>query len=70
MAVIHIYMEVSQGNSLCSYLKQAKMSFLFPFLYKLGEQEGKTSPAWGEVDTSGRGMRWGKDEYGTNTVHT
>jgi hypothetical protein len=28
---IHIYMEMSQGNSLCSYLKQAKMSFFFPF---------------------------------------
>jgi hypothetical protein len=27
--IIHIYMEISQGNSLCSYLylKQAKMSF-------------------------------------------
>jgi hypothetical protein len=29
--IIHIYMEISQGNSLCSYLylKQAKMSFFF-----------------------------------------
>jgi hypothetical protein len=32
--IIHIYMEISQGNSLCSYLylKLAKMSF-FSFLY-------------------------------------
>jgi hypothetical protein len=28
---IHIYMEMSQENSLCSYLKQTKMSF-FSFL--------------------------------------
>jgi hypothetical protein len=29
--LIHIYREISQGNSLCSYLylKQAKSSFLF-----------------------------------------
>jgi hypothetical protein len=29
--IIHTYMEISQGNSLCSFLyhKQAKMSFLF-----------------------------------------
>jgi hypothetical protein len=25
--IIHIYMKMSQGNSLCSFLKQAKMSF-------------------------------------------
>jgi hypothetical protein len=35
--IIHIYMEISQGNSLWSYLyhKQAKMS-VFSF-YKIGE---------------------------------
>jgi hypothetical protein len=43
-------MEISQGNSLCSYhyLTQAKMScfsfYLFFFAYKIGEQEGGTSP--------------------------
>jgi hypothetical protein len=33
VVIIHIYMGISQGNSLCSYLylKQAKMSF-FSFL--------------------------------------
>jgi hypothetical protein len=47
---MHIYMEISQGNSLCSYhyLKQAKIScfsfYLFFFAYKIGEQEGGTSP--------------------------
>jgi hypothetical protein len=25
--IIHMYMEMSQGHSLCSYYKQAKMSF-------------------------------------------
>jgi hypothetical protein len=36
----HMYMEMSQGHSLCGYLKQAKMSF-FPFFllqnYRTGE---------------------------------
>jgi hypothetical protein len=46
--IVHTYMELSQGNSLCSYLylRQAKMSsfFLFFFLYKTEEQEGRTGP--------------------------
>jgi hypothetical protein len=41
-------MEVPQGNSLYSYLKQVKMSFIFPFFCKIGNQEGRTSPAWGK----------------------
>jgi hypothetical protein len=44
-------MELSQGNSLCSNLKQAKMSF-FSF-YKIRAQEGRTGPACG-VGTNGR----------------
>jgi hypothetical protein len=42
--IIHIDMEISQGNSLCSYfnLKQAKMSFFSFFFYK--NREG---PGWG-----------------------
>jgi hypothetical protein len=57
-------MEITQGNSLCSYLylKLAKMpcfSFyvLWFFFYKIKEQEGRTGSArvgWG-VDTSGSG---------------
>jgi hypothetical protein len=43
--ITHMYMEVPQGNSLCSYLKQAKMSFFFPFFCKIGEQEGRMGPA-------------------------
>jgi hypothetical protein len=44
--IIHIYIEMPQGNSLCSYLKQAKMSFFF---YKIGEQESRTSPVLGVI---------------------
>jgi hypothetical protein len=36
-------MEVSQGNSLHSYLKQAKISFFF--FYKIKEQESGIGPA-------------------------
>jgi hypothetical protein len=35
--ITHIYMDMSQGNSLYSYLKETKISFS-----KTGEQEGKT----------------------------
>jgi hypothetical protein len=31
------------GNSLCSYLKQ---NCHFFFIYKIGEQEGRTDTAW------------------------
>jgi hypothetical protein len=36
---VYIYMEMSQGNSVCSYLKQVKMSlfYFFFFLYRIGE---------------------------------
>jgi hypothetical protein len=40
-------MEMSQGNFLCSYLKHTKISFFF-LLYKIREQEGRISLAWGE----------------------
>jgi hypothetical protein len=42
-------MEMSQGNSLYSYLKQIKMSFF----YKNGEQECIIGLVW-EVGTRGR----------------
>jgi hypothetical protein len=45
-------MEISQRNSL--YLKHPKMSFFF--FYEIGEQEGRTGPAWGLV-TVGWGRR-------------
>jgi hypothetical protein len=56
--IIHIYMEMSQGNSLCSNHKQAKMSFFF--FHKIGEHEGRTGPACGagkELVPVGEGRR-------------
>jgi hypothetical protein len=67
-------MEMPQENSLCSYLKQAKMSlFSCFFKYKIGEQEGETGPAWVELVLVGRGKIWRNGEegaYGANTVQT
>jgi hypothetical protein len=49
-------MEMSQGNSLCSYLKKTEMSLFF--LYKIGEQEGRTVPVWG----GGHWYQWEGEE--------
>jgi hypothetical protein len=38
-------MEMSQGNSLYSYLIQAKMSFFSFLFYKIREQKGRAGPA-------------------------
>jgi hypothetical protein len=64
-------MEMSQGNSLCSYLKQTKMSF-FSFFYKIGEQEGWTGPSWGgwyQWERGGGGERVWEGEDSANTVY-
>jgi hypothetical protein len=63
--IIHICIEISVGNSLCSYLylKQAEMScfsfYLFSFsFYKSREQESRIGPAqwgWGALVEKGRG---------------
>jgi hypothetical protein len=73
--ITHTYMEISQGNSLCSYmylkLKCHVFSFyLFSFFsYKSGEQEGRTSPAQGRrAGTSGRGEVLGKEDRRVNMV--
>jgi hypothetical protein len=50
-------MEMSQGNSLCSYLKQTKTSFFFSFT-KL-ENRRTEQVLSGEVVTSGK---WGEGE--------
>jgi hypothetical protein len=64
-------MEGPQGNSLCSYLKQARMSFFF--FYKIGEQEGKTGPAGGgrlvPVSAGGGGERVQEGEWCKFCVH-
>jgi hypothetical protein len=38
-------MEISQGNSLCSYLKETKMSFFFSFT-KSENRRIEQVPAW------------------------
>jgi hypothetical protein len=62
-AAIHMYLERSEGYSLCSCLKQAKMSFLFSLFCKIREQEGRTGLAWG-LTPVGAGRRWRKSGGG------
>jgi hypothetical protein len=49
---IHLYMEVSQGNSLGSYLKQTTMSF-----FQKWRTGVKTCPVWGLTPVGGRGHK-------------
>jgi hypothetical protein len=68
-AIIHMYMEMPQGNSLCSSLKQAKNVIFLFILYKIGEQEEEQVPPeeWG-CGTNGRREEVVKEcEHGTNT---
>jgi hypothetical protein len=51
-------LEAPQGNCLCGYLNQAKMSF-FSFT-KISEQEGRTDTAWGWGSISGSEEKMGK----------
>jgi hypothetical protein len=54
-------MEVPQGNSLCSYLKQAKMS-LFSFSFFLKQNQGtggQNKSCLGEMIPVGAGRRLG-----------
>jgi hypothetical protein len=58
LSLKNIYMEMSQGNFLCSYLKQTKMSFFFSFT-KLENRRAEQVLSR-EVGTSGRGLEVGK----------
>jgi hypothetical protein len=67
IGIVHIYMEIPQGNSLCSYLylKQSKMScfsfYLFSFFfYKITEQEDWAGLAQGGWLAPGEGWTWCK----------
>jgi hypothetical protein len=52
-------MEVPQGNSLCSYLKEAK-TLSFSFTKSENRRAGQVLPGrWGTVPEEG-GRRWGK----------
>jgi hypothetical protein len=65
-AIIHIYMEMPQGNSLCSYLKQAKMSFFIfsCFSYTKSENRRVEQVLPGRAGSSRRRRRWGNGEEG------
>jgi hypothetical protein len=57
--IIHIYMEMSLGNSLYSCLKQAKMSLVFLFLlqnWRIGGQKRSCKGEGGFVPVGGG--RW------------
>jgi hypothetical protein len=62
--IIHIYMEKTRGNSLCSYLylKQAKVSYFSFFIFSLfsstkleNKRAEQVLPTAGRTGTSGRG---------------
>jgi hypothetical protein len=76
-AIIHIYIEISQGNSLYSYLyfKQAKCQFfLFFFLQNWRPGRKNRSCSGGGDGTCGRGResrkRVKEGEYGAKNVYT
>jgi hypothetical protein len=48
--IMHVYMEMSQENYFCSYLKQTKMSF-----FSLTKSKQRRHPACGEFGTIRRG---------------
>jgi hypothetical protein len=56
-----------QGNFLCRYFKQTKMSF-FPFTKSESRWAEQILP--GEVDTTGRGEDVGKGHRKVNIVQT
>jgi hypothetical protein len=57
--ITHIFMEMSQGNCLCSYLKQTKMSFFFS---KSGNGRAEWVLSRGLVPVGGR--MWGEGVEG------
>jgi hypothetical protein len=68
--IVHIYVEMSQGNYLCNYLlsqTRKNVSFFSFFLYKIREQEGRTGPVQGmgeELVPVGGGRWQGKGVKG------
>jgi hypothetical protein len=65
-----MYMEVPQGNFLCRYLKQAKLSFLSSFfLIQNWRTEGKNKSflgSWYQWEGEGGGERVKEGEYGVS----
>jgi hypothetical protein len=63
-------MEMSQGNSLCGYLKQTKTPFFCCFFYKIREQESETGPACLDGGRGGTNRRGKEVEKGCGRVNT
>jgi hypothetical protein len=67
-------MEISKGNSLCCYTcisNKQKYHFFSFFLYKMREQESRTSSEGGWYQWEGGGDRErAGGEYAANTVYT
>jgi hypothetical protein len=66
--IIHIYMEMLHEYSLCSYLKQTKMSF-FSLVQKGKVSTGPASGCWYQWE-GGRGGGEQEGKYSTNIVYT
>jgi hypothetical protein len=67
---MHIYIEMSQGKSLCSYLKQTKMSF-FSFTKSENRKAEQILGGGGLLPVGGGkgGEMVKENEYGTNIVY-
>jgi hypothetical protein len=65
---IYTYIEMSQENSLCSYLKQTKMSFFFNLQNQ--KTEGWNRSCLGVGSNSGRGEEVGKGNGRVYIVQT
>jgi hypothetical protein len=66
---LYIYMEIPQGNSLCSYLKSTKMSFFS--LLQNQRTEGQNRSCLGRLIPVGGGKeRVWEGEYSANTMYT
>jgi hypothetical protein len=73
--ILHINMEISQGNScVATFIPNNKKYHFFKFFYKIREQEGGTGPAqrmvWYQWEGGVGRERGREDEYGANTVCT
>jgi hypothetical protein len=54
-------MEISQGNTLCSYLKQTKNVIFFSFTKLENRRVEQVLSGGGGLVPVGGGKRWGKD---------
>jgi hypothetical protein len=67
--MIQIYIEMSQGNFLYNYLKQAKMLFFFTKSVNRRAEQVLSGVVGISGSKGGCGERVWKDEYNANTVY-